>query len=560
MRGELDPPGLHELFGGDREKAKAALRDAWEKGIPLTYHTAVGRIDPETGKPFESAEEAFATLQSDIRTALAKAGVTDATVQQIGSGTTGWRGNPGTPKEPKPIAPWNPEKDTDFAVFSKQAQYQLLEESKQRGQAPAVNIPRDGKFTVFKNAPENGGFYATPAGQALHEVAVKWNKIVYDNADPKFDKGFDFKLNIPTKPFGKAVNVSKPELPTLSTQPAAPRTTTDAEMVSGKGTNRYLAVQVSAPAEMLKQVPAGSKGRVEYHVTLISPPEMGLLTPAAQASIANGVVLGGAPRLTGTVERGKLAYLAPVEWAEASAFRQSLELRPMPELEAAIHDNPSLAKSLNLSGGVPTLRAGDLHVTLTGGVNEAIESRGARVETPETGSQATAKHQLAEERAAKAPTEVPEPKTDGAITATDAAQRARAEVIAHSIGDDFKNHPLRQKYEAEVAAMQGEAESAISNAGGDREKLRKAALQMWQKRRDISTRYKEVTPELLRMYIYAQNERRYGDKLGPKWEDLEKRRSYEDIIRSSARPNPDINAFLAGFRSWLLTDGAQHVR
>ncbi len=61
-----------------------------------------------------------------------------------------------------------------------------------------------GKYTVFKNRPGKGGFYETPIGKALREVSIKWNEIIYNNKDPNFENGYDFKLNIPTKPFAKA--------------------------------------------------------------------------------------------------------------------------------------------------------------------------------------------------------------------------------------------------------------------------------------------------------------------------------------------------------------------
>ncbi len=588
MRDELDPPALHELFGGDREKAKTALRNAWEKGIPLTYHAAVGKTDPSTGKVFESAEEAKAALQSDLQAAFSKGGVTDATVQQIGSGTTGWRGNPGTPKKPKPIEPWNPRKDTDFAVFSEQAQYQLLELSKQRGQPPALNVPRDGKYTIFKSGAGDGGFYDTPVGRALYEVALRWNKIVYNETDPQFE-GFDFKLNVPTKPFGKAVNMARPELPHLGTQPIAPGTMTSAEVVSGKGTNKYLGVEVQVPKEMLKQLPPGTKGRIEYHVTLLSPPEMSLLSDTARASVAQGVVLGGAPRLKGNIEKVMLAHRAPVEWPEANAFRHSLELQSRAEVEAALLEKPGLAKSVDLSTLVPMLKDGDLHVTLTGGVNEAIEQRRdqrpdstqesaekpqsqksrateaieqkreERADSTQEGASKTPSPKPAEERDGRKHDEVTPPEQAGGVR--EAEQRAKAEHIATEAGEDFKSHPLRKKYEAEVEALAGEAERLIAEAGGDQDKLKNSARKMWKKRREISTRYKEVTPDLLREYIYWKNERRKGyDKLGPTWEYLEKNKTHAEIIRGSATPNADINSFLAGFRTWLLADGAALVK
>jgi hypothetical protein len=37
---------------------------------------------------------------------------------------------------------------------------------------------------------------------------------------------------------------------------------------------------------------------------------------------------------------------------------------------------------------------------------------------------------------------------------------------------------------------------------------------MYQARRDLGVKYKDLTPELLKKYIYEINEARYGDPLG----------------------------------------------
>lgn len=150
-----------------------------------------------------------------------------------------------------------------------------------------------------------------------------------------------------------------------------------------------------------------------------------------------------------------------------------------------------------------------------------------------------------------------DPKSDHA---TKTAAQTKAEQIGAEVGNDFKNHPLRKAYEAEVAALAAEADRIIAEAQGDRSKLKQGAREMWQKRREIGARYKDVTPTLLRDYIYWKNERRTGhDKLGPTWEYLEKKKSYPEIIRGSATPNPDINAFLGGFKDWLMADGAKFI-
>lgn len=278
---------------------------------------------------------------------------------------------------------------------------------------------------------------------------------------------------------------------------------------------------------------------------------MALLSDAAANQIAGGVDLPGAPRLKGSIEKAHLAYQAPIDWPQANAYRRGLQLKSKAEIEAAIHANPSLAKLVDLSGDVPRLKDIELHVTLTGGVNEALAKKPA---TRDAHKDAAEKTRANDER------HVDETK-EKQPNKRDAAFEAKVDEIVSQMGADFKTHPLRQKYEAEVAALTSEAEQLIASAQGDRQKLRESAKHMWQKRREISTRYKDVTPAVLREYIYWKNERRTGhDKLGPKWEHLEKKKSYPEIIRGAATPNPDINAFLGGFREWLLTDGAELVK
>ena len=75
-----------------------------------------------------------------------------------------------------------------------------------------------------------------------------------------------------------------------------------------------------------------------------------------------------------------------------------------------------------------------------------------------------------------------------------------------------------------------------------------------QARRDLGIKYKDMTPQPLRDYIYELNMERYGgDKLGPTFEYLKdvKKRSDMDIIKSSSRPNMNVDELLEGFEEWL---------
>jgi hypothetical protein len=133
----------------------------------------------------------------------------------------------------------------------------------------------------------------------------------------------------------------------------------------------------------------------------------------------------------------------------------------------------------------------------------------------------------------------------------DAREKARA--ISAAIGTDIKNHPLRQAYESEVAGLQGESEMLKKTGASDEAIARK----MWERRREIGVKYKNVTPEPLRNYIYEVNAGRYNDPLGPSFEYLvqsaEKKLldPYRTIIDSSSRPNSDVNGLLSKFEDWL---------
>jgi hypothetical protein len=179
-------------------------------------------IGDETGTrvplSFKSKEQ-YQEFQADLAEVFDKHGISDATVQQVGSATTGYRGNP-----LKDFGEWKDTSDNDFAVFSGQALVQ----------AHANNTPvnkkiiQGGRYTVFKNsAPKKSGFYKTPLGRDLDKLAKKWNKKIYGHEEGGLQPlkpgqkvaerdGFDFKLNTGVEPFaskpkGGAITVMGPK-------------------------------------------------------------------------------------------------------------------------------------------------------------------------------------------------------------------------------------------------------------------------------------------------------------------------------------------------------------
>lgn len=177
MRGEAEHPNA------TREQLKNAVEgDATGKRIPLTF----------------KSKEQYAQFQKELREALARGGADDATVQQVGSATTGYRGNP-----TKEFGPWKPSSDSDFAVFSEKA----LAQARANNTPVNPKIVQNGEYTVFKNEVPgtDQGFYNTPVGKQLDALAQRWNTEIY--GDPKVD-GFDFKLNTTTKPFNSALTIT----------------------------------------------------------------------------------------------------------------------------------------------------------------------------------------------------------------------------------------------------------------------------------------------------------------------------------------------------------------
>ena len=115
-------------------------------------------------------------------------------------------------------------------------------------------------------------------------------------------------------------------------------------------------------------------------------------------------------------------------------------------------------------------------------------------------------------------------------------------------GDGFKNNPLRQAYEEEVANLSKQGNDLLKQGTSKKS----VARTLNQARRDLGIKYKDATPQPLRNYIYDLNQERYGDPLGPKFEGmLRDGKTYDQIIESASRPNANIDSLLSGFENWL---------
>ena len=112
----------------------------------------------------------------------------------------------------------------------------------------------------------------------------------------------------------------------------------------------------------------------------------------------------------------------------------------------------------------------------------------------------------------------------------------------------IKNAPLRQAYENEVSQLSSYGEKLSLEGLSECE----IAQILNEERRNLGIKYKDLTPQPLRDYIYKVNIERYGDKLGPTYEYLKMAgKTDAQIIESAARPNSNIDKLLEGFEAWL---------
>lgn len=121
-----------------------------------------------------------------------------------------------------------------------------------------------------------------------------------------------------------------------------------------------------------------------------------------------------------------------------------------------------------------------------------------------------------------------------AAVAQVAAQTAApaAEAIQTQPARSAEIMALRRQYVEEVQMLAGKAE-VLRLAGSSEEDI---ARTLHADRRTLGVKYKNLTPPRELDEIYARNEKKYGDKLGPTVEWLRERgKSWQDIIRSASR-------------------------
>ena len=114
--------------------------------------------------------------------------------------------------------------------------------------------------------------------------------------------------------------------------------------------------------------------------------------------------------------------------------------------------------------------------------------------------------------------------------------------------EGLKTNPLRLEYEAQVHGLAALGE-ALSAQGEDEEAI---ARTLHEKRRALGKQFKEAAPPLFQEYIYAATANKYGDPLGPTYEQLRERKTPGEIIASASRPIRDLDDRLTveGFLAW----------
>ena len=112
----------------------------------------------------------------------------------------------------------------------------------------------------------------------------------------------------------------------------------------------------------------------------------------------------------------------------------------------------------------------------------------------------------------------------------------------------LKDSPLRLEYEEKVRNLK-DLETVLRKQGLPEKEI---AYTLHNKRREIGKVYKEAAPPLFQEYIYIATANKYGDPLGPTFEQLAERKTYAQIIESSSRPIADLDNRLTvdGFIEW----------
>ena len=299
--------------------------------VPLNFSVRGGKLSTN----IEEAKALFAEFQADLKAVFDAEGITDAVVVQLGSGTAGWSSAP-----KKTGKKWTPKSDVDFAIFSDQA----LEQAMRQGSRVNPKNQQAGQYTTLKNGADDGtGFADTSLGKRLHKLEQTWNERIYGDRDVD---GFDFKMNLASdKPFRTAVPVLQVQNPQIIPLTAG-QSGTHVQIV--KGRTAYFGVGIEDPRIIL---PPDAVPRREFHITVLSPPELAGLSPSAKAKLKAGLDIKGKP-VAGNVVRHDIGdtpgWQLEVTWPEAQAFRKQ-------------HGLPSK----------------ELHVSLNGGIGAAIARRDA---------------------------------------------------------------------------------------------------------------------------------------------------------------------------------------
>lgn len=112
----------------------------------------------------------------------------------------------------------------------------------------------------------------------------------------------------------------------------------------------------------------------------------------------------------------------------------------------------------------------------------------------------------------------------------------------------LKDSPLRLEYEEKVRNLK-DLETELRKQGLSEKEI---AYILHNKRRELGKIFKEAAPPLLQEYIYVATANKYGDPLGPTFEQLAECKTYAEIIESSSRPIEDLDNRLtvAGFIEW----------
>ncbi|MCI1305135.1 MAG: hypothetical protein LKG40_02785 [Lachnospiraceae bacterium] len=117
--------------------------------------------------------------------------------------------------------------------------------------------------------------------------------------------------------------------------------------------------------------------------------------------------------------------------------------------------------------------------------------------------------------------------------------------------EGFSANPFRRDYVEKISRLEDRAKELEETGLSDEE----IAHAVYDERRELAKDYRESEPPLIREYTNYKSNQKYGDPIGPSYEQLyEKKHSYRKIIEGAWRPSDHLEERFTvdDFKSWYM--------